>query len=240
MTLTINNVRFGYAQQTVFSALNLQVADHAMVSLVGPSGCGKSTLLSLLAGIATPQEGSILINDQRLFGVRKKTALLLQDGGLFPWKTAVENLSLLLRDRGMQRKEAHEKAQDALNALGIGALATRYPAMLSGGQRQRVALARALVMEADLLLLDEPTAALDVPASEMIQDLIRRIHQQQAITIISVTHKPEEALMLGEQIWVMNHQGQVTQLDNPVFQLSVPRQDSRFFSLQRQICEALR
>lgn len=139
--------------------LSLTVAEGEPVSVIGPSGCGKSTMLLLAAGLLSPDEGLVLAAGAEVAGVRRQTALILQEYGLLPWKTVRENAGLGLRIRGVRRAEAREAALAALARVGLAEFAEAYPAELSGGMRQRLALARAVALDADLLLMDEPLPA---------------------------------------------------------------------------------
>ncbi|HEY5541566.1 MAG TPA: ATP-binding cassette domain-containing protein, partial [Coriobacteriia bacterium] len=142
-------------------ALSLSVAEGEPVAVIGPSGCGKSTLLLIAAGLLKPTEGAVRVGGSAVTRPRRETALILQDFGLLPWKTVMANAALGLTVRGVARAEAHERATDALERVGIAEFARAYPGELSGGMRQRLALARAVALDADLLLMDEPLSALD-------------------------------------------------------------------------------
>lgn len=185
------------------------------LSVVGPSGSGKSTVLLLMAGLEAPTSGFALFKGQNLTKPHREIALVLQDYGLFPWKTIRRNVELGLRIRGESGIEA--RVRSLLDELEIGDKADVYPQQLSGGQRQRVALARALILNPSLLLLDEPFAALDTLTRERLQRLVADLWRDRKFGMITVTHNIEEAVRLGQRIAVMkaNPGAVVDFVDNP-------------------------
>ncbi len=185
-------------------ALVMSVEQGEPVSVIGPSGCGKSTMLLVSAGLLTPDEGEVLAAGRRLTGVRRETALILQDYGLLPWKTVWDNAALGLRVRGASRKEAGEVALGALERVGLLEFARAYPGELSGGMRQRLALARAVALDADLLLMDEPLSALDALTREDLQDVLLDLWRRRGHAQVLVTHSIEEAVYLGRRVLVMS------------------------------------
>ncbi len=214
----------------VFDGFDWDVPQGESWAILGPSGCGKSTLLYLLAGLRKPETGQVWIAGQPLARPRPRTGLILQDFGLLPWGTVVENASLGLKVRrfygpdGRHAPKDEPVAQTAprvlpwLERLGLAELGGSYPAQLSGGQRQRTAIARTLALEPDLLLMDEPFAALDAPTRESLQDLVLDLQSERELTLVLVTHTIEEAAVLGRRILVLdqppNHEAVI--LDNPL------------------------
>ncbi len=179
--------------------LNLAAGD--TLALVGPTGCGKSTLLLSLAGLLTPASGQIRFAGDLLHRPHRRIALVLQEYGLFPWKTVRENAELGLKIR---REFIDRKRTDVLmEELGLSHRQDFYPPQLSGGQKQRVALARALLCEPELLLLDEPFAAVDTLTRERLEDLLVSSWRIRKFAMIVVTHNIQEAVRLGRQIAVM-------------------------------------
>ncbi len=216
--IAFTDVSFSYFGSTpVFEHFEWQVARGERWAVLGPSGCGKSTLLFLLAGLQKPTQGKILIAGENQQGPRPQTGLILQDYGLLPWATARNNVKLGLDIRrfyGPDGKhtpqdfdpDLHEERVDTwIDRLGLKAYGDKYPAQLSGGQRQRVAIARTLALKPDLLLMDEPFSSLDAPTRADLQDQTIELSQEQALTLVIVTHSIEEAAVMGEQILLLNH-----------------------------------
>jgi len=186
-------------------------------AIIGPSGCGKTTLLYLLSGLIRPQGGEVRIGGVKLERPRPDSALILQDFGLLPWRTVMENIALGLEVRSFYGpdglhapKRPLPEAPDALvdywlKRLGLEAVADHYPSQISGGQRQRTAIGRALVLGPDLLLMDEPFSSLDAPTRESLEELTLKLQAERGLTVITVTHSIEEAAFLGRKILCLGH-----------------------------------
>ena len=185
-------------------ALSLHVGDGEPIAVIGPSGCGKSTMLLLAAGLLAPTQGQVLVGGTPIDGVRRETALILQDYGLLPWKTVGDNAGLGLEIRGVGRVERAAAVESALGRVGLGDFASAYPAELSGGMRQRLALARAVALDADILLMDEPLSALDALTREDLQEVLLGLWRSRRHAQVLVTHSIEEAVFLGRRIVVMS------------------------------------
>ena len=174
--------------------------------MLGPNGAGKSTLLGVLAGLLRPSEGHVRLGDADVTDVpphRRGVGLLAQQALLFPHMTALANVAFGPRAHGVPRRAAEERARELLAAVDAAALEARRPAQMSGGQQQRVALARALAPDPDLLLLDEPLAALDVDAAPALRSLLRRIVRDRKQTALLVTHSALDALVLADRVVVL-------------------------------------
>ena len=184
-------------------ALELAVDVGEPVAIIGPSGCGKSTLLLLAAGLLAPTSGAVRVGGSAVDGPRRGTALILQDFGLLPWKTVEANAALGLKIRGVAAAELHQRAISALEGVGLADFARAYPAELSGGRRHRLALARAVALDADLVLMDEPLSALDALKREELQDVLLGLWKLRGHTQVLVTHSIEEAVFLGDRVYVM-------------------------------------
>jgi ABC-type nitrate/sulfonate/bicarbonate transport system ATPase subunit len=184
-------------------AVDLGLETGEAVAVIGPSGCGKSTLLLAIAGLVPLSGGSISVDGVEVTSPRLRTALILQDFGLLPWKDALHNAALGLEIRHHPVHERTRRATEALERVGLGDFLSAYPAELSGGMRQRLGLARALALDADLLLMDEPLSALDALTREDLQDLLLALWVQRGHTSVLVTHSIEEAVFLGRRIVVM-------------------------------------
>ncbi|MGF7185851.1 NitT/TauT family transport system ATP-binding protein [Desulfitispora alkaliphila] len=172
-------------------------------AIIGPSGCGKSSLLLAMAGLLKPTSGTVKWMGESIVEPHPSISLILQDYGLFPWKTVWENACLGLVLRNQLDAKGKEKVKGILEYLGLFQYLDRFPKELSGGQQQRVAIARALATDPQLLLMDEPLSALDALTRESMQELLVNIWKREAITMIIVTHNIEEAVYLGQEILVM-------------------------------------
>jgi ABC-type nitrate/sulfonate/bicarbonate transport system ATPase subunit len=187
--------------KTILDGINFELPFHDSLAIVGPSGCGKTTLLLIIAGLVEPTAGSIYFQDTPVISPNRKTALVLQEYGLFPWKKVAANILLGAK---LQKIEVSEQRLETLKKeLEIEGLDHLYPAQLSGGQRQRVALARALLLNPLLLLLDEPFAAIDTVTREKLQNQLLRAFQKREFSFIIVTHNIEEAVFLGKKIIIL-------------------------------------
>lgn len=199
------SVQYNQKGKTVkaLDSVNLSLPKGQIGVIIGPSGSGKSTLFNVLAGLNERYEGQALIDQKRPSG-GGETALILQDYGLLPWKNVWDNVVLGLQLRKKVSQEIQGQTERVLKKLGLSTLAKRFPSQLSGGQRQRVAIARALVLEPKLLLMDEPFSSLDALTREEIQDFVLEIWQETKVTILLITHNIEEAVFLGQKIFVMS------------------------------------
>ena len=207
-----------YGDARALDGIDLALRPGELVALLGPSGCGKTTALRCLAGLERITAGSILIDDEDVSGVpieRRDIGMVFQAYSLFPHMTALENAAYGLRMRKVPRAERRERAQQALELVGLGDLGARFAHELSGGQQQRVALARALVTRPRVLLLDEPLSALDAKVRVQLRDEIRRIQAELGITTVFVTHDQEEALAVADRVAVMRA-GRIEQIGTPV------------------------
>lgn len=206
-----------YGSTRVLHGLDLDIAPGEFVSLLGPSGCGKTTALRVLAGLESATGGAVYVGGSDVSSTptnKRDIGMVFQSYSLFPHLRVIDNTAFGLRRRGLGKAAAARRAADALDLVGLGHLADRYPHQLSGGQQQRVALARALVTEPRVLLLDEPLSALDAKVRVQLRDEIRRIQLRLGITTVFVTHDQEEALAVSDRIAVMNA-GRIEQIGSP-------------------------
>ncbi|MBK1870796.1 ABC transporter ATP-binding protein [Aestuariivirga sp. YIM B02566] len=202
---------------TVFENINLDVDEGKICVLVGPSGCGKTTLLRAVAGLTHPDSGVIRLDQRDVTKVEAKNrgvGMVFQHYALFPNMTVEQNLAFGLEQKKLPRPEIRKKVDGVIELMGLGPRAKARPAALSGGQKQRVALARALVLEPKLLLLDEPLSALDAQIRKRLRDELKRLQHDVGFTAIFVTHDQEEALMLGDQVAIMQA-GRFVQIGAP-------------------------
>ncbi|MCL2492179.1 MAG: ABC transporter ATP-binding protein [Coriobacteriia bacterium] len=228
----VNYTYQGIERQThALRDISFTIASGEPVAIIGPSGCGKTTILSLIAGLIAPDSGKVLVNGTSITGPRHHTSLILQDYGLLPWKTVIDNAALGLTLRGTTRAEARATALEALHTVGLEEFAKAYPNELSGGMRQRLALARALALEVDIMLMDEPLSALDALTREELQDVLLKLWQRQSYAQVLVTHSIEEAVFLGRTILLMTPRpGRIrTIIKNPSMGSSQYRQTAEFY-----------
>ncbi|OUY06633.1 ABC transporter ATP-binding protein [Acinetobacter populi] len=183
--------------------ISLEVKAGEFLVIVGPSGCGKSTLLDLLAGLTTPSGGEIKIDGRAITGPGLDRGIVFQQYALFPWLTALQNIEFGLEAKGIAKEERQKTAQYFLQLVGLTDFKDHYPSELSGGMKQRVAIARSLAYNPDVLLMDEPFAALDAQTRETLQGELLRIWQQTGKTVVFITHSIDEAIYLGQRIAVM-------------------------------------
>lgn len=186
----------GEGQVLALDAVDLEVTEGEFVCLLGRSGCGKSTLLSMIAGLIEPTTGVIDMGGRRV-------GMMFQDSNLFPWLTVEGNISLALRLSGTPKDEWADRTADLLEMVHLPGMQKRRPHELSGGMRQRVALARSLAQDCQILLMDEPFAALDAITRDNLHDQIERVWAERKLTIVFVTHNVREAARLGDRVIVM-------------------------------------
>src|SRR6266702_622371 len=207
-SISVRNVGKGFhlnrrGHFVVLEDVSYDVAPGEFVALVGPSGCGKTTLLDLIGGLTLPDRGQILVGGRVIDGPGLDRGIVFQQYALFPWKTALGNVEFGLEAKGVGKRERRAIAQRFLDLVGLSAFADHYPHQLSGGMKQRVSIARALSYEPDVLLMDEPFAALDAQTRESLQDELLRIWKRTGTTVVFITHSIDEAIYLGQRVLVM-------------------------------------
>lgn len=220
--------------------LDLTVERGEFVCLVGPSGCGKSTLLRIAAGLLRPSAGTLEIRTT----APRPAAMIFQDYGIYDWKSVRANVRFGLDIQRVPRREANTRADEWLARMGLSDFADAYPATLSGGMRQRVAIARALAVEPELLLMDEPFAALDAQLRMILQDELLEITQTLRTTTLFITHSLEEAIVLGDRVLVMSARpGRLIAEHRPPFprpRTGDIRSTPEFTSLKSELWDLLR
>ncbi|WP_326688075.1 ABC transporter ATP-binding protein [Streptomyces sp. NBC_01795] len=225
---------------TALGPVELEVARGEFVCVVGPSGCGKSTLLRIAAGLLRPSAGELELRTD----ARHPAAMIFQDYGIYGWKTVLANVRFGLDVQRVPRKEADTRAREWLGRMGLAEFEGAYPAALSGGMRQRVAIARALAVEPEILLMDEPFAALDAQLRTILQDELLALTQATSTTTLFITHSLEEALVLGDRVLVMSAgPGRIIAERRPPFgrpRTGEVRSDPGFTALKDELWELLR
>jgi NitT/TauT family transport system ATP-binding protein len=203
---------------TALEQVSFEVPDQQFAVLVGPSGCGKSSLLYLTAGLNEPTEGEIYVGGQQVQGPGADRGMVFQSYTLFPWLTVRQNVEFGLKRRGMAAAQRKEIVDYYVNEVGLTGFADNYAKQLSGGMMQRVAIARALANDPQILLMDEPFGALDSQTRLQMQQLLLRVWGNSKKTVLFVTHDIDEAILLGDRVYVMGARpGRIKQiLDVPI------------------------
>jgi NitT/TauT family transport system ATP-binding protein len=208
--LEITNLSHTYGSgptaHNALGGIDLKVAQGELVCIVGPSGCGKSTLLRSIAGLLRPSGGQVTLNGAQVEQTPDNLAVVFQDysRSLFPWMSVVENVSLPLRRRGMDKRQRGQAAMEALEEVGLDSAAAKYPWQLSGGMQQRVSIARALAYRPALLLMDEPFGSVDAQTREDLEDLTLRVRNLHNMTIVLITHDIDESVYVGDRVVVLS------------------------------------
>jgi ABC-type nitrate/sulfonate/bicarbonate transport system ATPase subunit len=226
-------------QTVALHGINLDIRKGEFISFVGPSGCGKTTLLRLIAGLDSPQSGSLLLEGAPIDAPSHQRGYVFQQAALFPWKTVEENIALGLKARRVYRQKQH-LIDDYIRIIGLQGFERAFPHEISGGMAQRVAIARALINEPKVLLMDEPLGALDAFTRLELQDTIRSVWLKTGTTIALVTHDVDEAIYLSNRIVIFTPRPGRISL---IFDVDLPSPPDRdhpdFIALRRRILQAL-
>ncbi len=209
------------APNTVLDNLSMEIRQGEFVVIVGRSGCGKTTVLNLLAGLLDPQAGDIEVMGKMPRAARRHLGYMFARDALVPSRTALANVEIGLEVRGVDRRERRERALKLMEILGLAGAESRYPWQLSQGMRQRVALARTWALEPDLILMDEPFAALDAQTRETAREQFIELWEKRKSSIVFVTHDLTEALLLGDRVIIMGPKGKI--LENIALPFTRPR-----------------
>src|SRR5580698_5597489 len=228
--------------EDAFSAAGRDIGEFRV--LLGPSGCGKSTLLRMIAGLDKPTSGEVLVNGVPVTGPGKDRGMVFQKYTSFPWLTVAENVAYGMQINGVPSAQRKETTDRLLNSVGLTEFANVYPETLSGGMQQRVAIARTLALRPSVILMDEPFGALDAQTRSDMQQLLLKVWDETASTILFVTHDVEEAIYLADRIFIMSaHPGTIVE------DLQVPfdrprdlglKQRNEFHDLQNYVLSRLR
>ncbi|WP_121866086.1 ABC transporter ATP-binding protein [Glutamicibacter nicotianae] len=195
--------------------LTFDLGHGELVCLVGPSGSGKTTLLKCISGLLGATSGEVLLDGQKVTGPPKKMAVVFQEYGrsLFPWLRVADNVELPLKNAGVPKAERKKLVDEALEAVGLAHVPKSYPWQLSGGMQQRVAIARAVAYQPEVLLMDEPFAAVDAQTRADLEDLIRNVWKKLGVTVLFVTHDIDESIYLGQRVIILSSSPTVVQED---------------------------
>jgi NitT/TauT family transport system ATP-binding protein len=205
---------------TALKNFALEVDRGEFVSIVGPSGCGKSTFLNIVLGLVRPESGEIQLNGKTITGPGQERAMVFQEFGLLPWRTVQSNVELGLELKGIPATQRSSRATDLIKLVGLNGFERHYPHELSGGMKQRVGLARALATDPEVLLMDEPFAALDAQTRDLMQTELLQIWERTRKTVLFVTHSIEEAAYLSDRVVMMTARPGT---NKSVLQIELPR-----------------
>lgn len=202
--LQFDDVSLNFGNLHVLRSLSFRIWPGELVSILGPSGCGKTSMLNIIAGFQQPTSGVALVDGREIVGPGPDRGVVFQSYALFDWMTVAENIAFSLRCAGKPRSEQRLVAKRMMELVGLDGFAKAYPYQLSGGMRQRCGLARVLAANPKVMLMDEPFAAVDVQTRELLQEEILRIQAETHCTIVFITHSIDEAVFLGNRIFLMD------------------------------------
>ena len=217
MSLSVKGLNVSYGKNHILKDINLEIESGEFVSILGKSGCGKTTLIKSIAGLLETDNGDINIFDKNVAGLppeKRQTVIVFQDLRLFPHMNVEDNIAFAMKLKKMDKAVIKEKVEKLLDQVRLSGFEKRKVSRLSGGQMQRVALARALGAEPKLLLLDEPFASLDEDLRKEMGELVRRLHRENGITTVMITHDKEEAMELSDRLALME-EGRILAIDSP-------------------------
>ena len=217
MSLSVKGLNVSYGKNHILKDINLEIESGEFVSILGKSGCGKTTLIKSIAGLLETDNGDINIFDKNVAGLppeKRQTVIVFQDLRLFPHMNVEDNIAFAMKLKKMDKAVIKEKVEKLLDQVRLSGYEKRKVSRLSGGQMQRVALARALGAEPKLLLLDEPFASLDEDLRKEMGELVRRLHRENGITTVMITHDKEEAMELSDRLALME-EGRILAFDSP-------------------------
>ena len=232
-----NSLRDSFSHD-VLNGVDLKIKEGEIVTIVGPSGCGKSTLLNIIAGLDRPDSGSVLIRGAIANSNTSSTKriMIFQEGALFPWLNVQDNIEFGLKIAKMPEEKSRKVADRYIEMVGLSKFSESFVYQLSGGMKQRVAIARALVLEPEVLLMDEPFAALDVQTRDLLHEKLVGIYKTTGKTILFVTHNINEAILLGDRVIVLSS---VLKKIKKEFRIDIPRprdpKNPELYEIKKQI-----
>lgn len=226
---------------TAIENVNLSIEEGEFICFVGPSGCGKSTLLNILAGLDMPTEGEVILNGQPVKETGPDRIMVFQENALFPWLKVIDNVEFGLKMAGIGKKKRYEIAMHYLDMMQLTKFVEAFTYQLSGGMKQRVAIARALVMDPEVLLMDEPFAALDSQTRDLLLVELQLIWARTRKTIVFVTHNIIESVCLGDKIVVFTSRpGRIKKEIRVDYRRPRLTEDSNLHEYQRKVLDELR
>lgn len=221
--------------------VNFAIEEGEFVCVLGPSGCGKSTLISLIAGLEFPDTGEVFVDSKKVEGPSKDRLVVFQEAALFPWLTVLENVQFGLKIAGIHEQERKARAMEAIKMVHLSRFVNAHPHELSGGMKQRAAIARALVMDPNILLMDEPFAALDAQTRQMLMEELQDIWQRTKKTVLFVTHNVREATFLADRVFEMSARPGKIKREHPIhFPRPRLEQDPGLLTIQTKIMSSLK
>jgi NitT/TauT family transport system ATP-binding protein len=220
--------------------INLSIEEGQFVCFVGPSGCGKTTLLNIIAGLDKPTEGEVILDGRPVSGTGPDRCMVFQENALFPWLKVIDNVEFGLKMKGVEKSKRHSQAMNYLEMMQLTKFAEAYTYQLSGGMKQRVAIARALVMDPEVLLMDEPFAALDSQTRDLLLVELQLIWAKTKKTIVFITHNITESICLGDKVVVFSKRPGRVKKEIPI-NYRRPRlpEDDSLRSFHRQVVDAM-
>jgi NitT/TauT family transport system ATP-binding protein len=236
--LSFRNSLRASSSYKVLKGVDLKINEGEFVTIVGPSGCGKSTLLNIIAGLDRPDSGDVLIRGAFSIGntLSTKRIMIFQEGALFPWLNVQDNVEFGLKIAKMPKEKSRQLADKYIKMVGLSKFSESFVYQLSGGMKHRVAIARALALEPEVLLMDEPFAALDVQTRDLLHEELVGIHKTTGKTILFVTHNINEAILLGDRVIVLSS---VLKNIKKEFQIDIPRprdpETPELYEIKKQI-----
>src|SRR5919204_5241826 len=226
---------------TAVKNINLTIEDGQFVCFVGPSGCGKTTLLNILAGLDKPTEGEVILNGRPVTETGPDRIVVFQENALFPWLKVIDNVEFGLKMAGIEQNKRHERAMHYLEMMQLTKFTDAYTYQLSGGMKQRVAIARALVMDPEVLLMDEPFAALDSQTRDLLLVELQLIWAKTKKTIVFITHNITESICLGDKVVVFtNRPGKVKKEITVSYKRPRLSEDTNLQEYQRKVLDELK
>src|SRR5919109_337056 len=226
---------------TAIKNISLTIEDEQFVCFVGPSGCGKTTLLNILAGLDKPTEGEVILNGRPVTETGPDRIIVFQENALFPWLKVIDNVEFGLKMAGIEKNKRHERAMHYLEMMQLTKFADAHTYQLSGGMKQRVSIARALVMDPEVLLMDEPFAALDSQTRDLLLVELQLIWAKTRKTIAFITHNISESVCLGDRVIVFtNRPGKVKKEIEINYRRPRLTEDNNLYAYQRQVLDELK